>query len=188
MAKFKVGDRVVGNWMAAVYPVTCTGWRGVVVAVDSVDGSRPNDIRVKGPDKKGTLYEYWVWSKYFDLDKSSKPASHFDDRSKRTGKTPYKRRVIIEITDDGATAEYIVGRDHKKGVSIKRYYKDKPDDKMAAVYAVMKLFGFRHVAAEDDGGEFFSAKEVRDIKDSAASARKYVDDVLRIVESKTAGK
>ena len=181
MAKFKVGDRVVGNWMAAIYPVTCTGWRGVVVAVDSVDGSHPNDIRVKGPDKKGTLYEYPVWSKYFDLDKSSKPASHPDDRAKKRNGRPYKRRVVIEISDDGATAEYIVGKDHKKGVSIKRYYKDTPDDYRAGIYAVAKLFD-RKVAINDEDYFSLTEREVRDLEDSLKNAQGYLDDAKAIVK------
>lgn len=180
MAKFKVGDQVVGNWKAALYPVTGTGWRGVVVGVDGFDVSRAY-IRVKGPGLYGTLHEYWVLSECFDLDKASKPASYFDDCSKRTGETPYKRRVIIEITDDGATAEYIVGKEHKKGVSIKRYYKDTPDDYRAGIYAVAKLFD-RKVEIND--GDYFSLteREVRDLEDILKNAQGYLYDAKAIVK------
>ena len=181
MAKFKVGDRVVGNWMAAIYPVTCTGWRGVVVEVAFVDGFYPNDIKVKGPDLEGTLQEYWVWSKYFDLDKPAKSASRPDDRAKKTDGKPYKRRVIIEITDDGARAEYIVGKNHAKGVSIRRHPKDKPNDYKASIYAVAKLFD-RKVDIND--GDYFSLteQEVRDLEDSLKNAQGYLDDAKAIVK------
>lgn len=178
MEKFKKGDRVVGN--CAMYPVTGVGWRGIVVDLDA-RGEPFWNIKVQGPDLKGEIREYWVGSKYFDLDKPAKNASHPDDRSKKTGEKPYKRRVIIEITDDGATAEYIVGKDHEKGISITRHKKDKSDDYRAAIYAVAKLFD-RKVDIND--GDYFSLteREVKDLMDSLASAQGYLDDAKEIVK------
>lgn len=54
---------------------------------------------------------------------------------------PPKRTIVIEITDDGATAKYIVGKKVEKKSAVKRYSYDKPSDKAAAYYAVCKLFG-----------------------------------------------
>lgn len=182
MAKFKVGDRVVGNKKAEKYGVTCEGWHGRVIGIDpDVEGGE-TDICVKGKDIFDVASKFWVSSLAFDLeseksDSSSKP----DDRSKRTGETPYKRRVIIEITDDGAMAEYIVGKDHKKGVSIKRYYKDTPDDYRAGIYAVAKLFD-RKVAINDEDYFSLTEREVKDLTDSLASAQGYLDDAKEIVK------
>ena len=56
-------------------------------------------------------------------------------------KHPRVRRVVIEITDNGANAKYCVGRRVENAVSVHRYKEDAPDDGKAAVYAVAKLFG-----------------------------------------------
>ena len=58
----------------------------------------------------------------------------------KTAETP-KRRVVIEITDDGADAKYIVGKQVGRTASVRRYRSDKPDDCIAAYHAVGKLFG-----------------------------------------------
>ena len=52
-----------------------------------------------------------------------------------------KHHIIIEITDEGATAKYIVGKKVEKTSAVKRYSYDKLSDKAAAYYAVCKLFG-----------------------------------------------
>lgn len=69
---------------------------------------------------------------------------------------PRVRRVVIEITDDGAEAKYIVGKTVEKSASVKRYRDDKPDDGKAAAYAVDKLFAlsdakkYRELAQEPE--------------------------------------
>ena len=177
MAKFKVGDHVVGNFLADMYYITKCGWRGVVVEVDDSGFM----VRVKGKDRTGHESCYWVCSGYFDLDKPAKSASRPDDRAKKTGEKPYKRRVVIEITDDGATAEYIVGKEHEKGVSIMRHPQDHPNDYKASIYAVAKLFD-RKVDIND--GDYFSLteQEVRDLEDSLKNAQGYLDDAKTIVK------
>lgn len=180
MAKFKVGDRIIGNRDANIYGMTNQGWKGVVIKNE--DNEEYGGL-ILVSSKEASGIRHWVNPVYFDLlepEKSNAP-SRPDDRSKRTGDKPYKRRVIIEITDDGATAEYIVGKDHKKGVSIKRYYKDTPDDYRAGIYAVAKLFD-RKVAIND--GDFFSLteREVRDLEDSLKNAQGYLDDAKAIVK------
>lgn len=182
MAKFKIGDRVVGNKKAEKYGITCEGWHGKVVGIDPEEEGGERDICVKGKDIFNKANKFWVSSLAFDLeseksDSSSKPY----DRSKRTGKTPYKRRVVIEISDDGATAEYIVGKNHAKGVTIRRHPKDKPNDKYAALYAVSKLFGL------DGTVEKFVLKDkLNALEHSIGNARGYLDDAEQIMKNITA--
>lgn len=52
-----------------------------------------------------------------------------------------KRTIVIEITDDGADAKYVCGKEVRKTASIKRHPDDKPDDETAAVLVTEKLFG-----------------------------------------------
>lgn len=52
-----------------------------------------------------------------------------------------KRTIVIEITDNGADAKYVCGKEVRKTASIKRHPDDKPDDEVAAALAVAKLFG-----------------------------------------------
>lgn len=65
MAKFKVGDMVVGNENAEKYSITDTGWIGIVVAVH-----KNGEIRVK---RKGGVMTYDVESSCFDLYETSSP-------------------------------------------------------------------------------------------------------------------
>lgn len=53
-----------------------------------------------------------------------------------------KRTIVIEITDDGADAKYVFGKEVEKTASIKRHPNDKPDDEMAAMFVMQKLFGY----------------------------------------------
>ena len=66
-----------------------------------------------------------------------KPLNYTEKRDSRP-----KRRIVIEITDDGAEAKYIVGKNIEKTASIKRLPNDKPDDEMAAMFVIQKLFGY----------------------------------------------
>lgn len=63
------------------------------------------------------------------------------DAAKPSSKTTPKRTIVIEITDDGAEAKYVRGREIVKTVSIKRHPDDKPNDETAAILATAKLFG-----------------------------------------------
>lgn len=186
MGKFKVGDRVVGNARANMYGVTRCGWRGKVVDIDPDPWlSAYGRILVEGEDRFGYISRYWVNPACFDLDKSdAESPSHPDDRAKKTGEKPYKRRVIIEITDDGATAEYIVGKDHEKGVSIRRHSKDAPNDKYAAFYAVCKLFGMN--ASELKNDRTISAQEIDDIDETLMEAMDCICDVKDMLRKITA--
>lgn len=62
------------------------------------------------------------------------------EESKKSKPTP-KRTIAIEITDDGADAKYVCGKEVRKTASIKRHPDDKPDDETAAVLVTEKLFG-----------------------------------------------
>lgn len=74
-------------------------------------------------------------------------------------KHPRVRRVVIEITDNGANAKYCVGRHVENAVSVHRYKEDAPDDGKAAVYAVAKLFG---VDLNEMGKDEKAFSEMRD--------------------------
>lgn len=52
-----------------------------------------------------------------------------------------KRTIVIEITDNGANAKYVCGKEVKKTAAIKRHPDDKPDDEVAASLVIAKLFG-----------------------------------------------
>ena len=97
-----------------------------------------------------------------------------------------KRTLVIEITDDGAQGKYIVGKKIKRTASIKRYYKDKPNDYRAAIFAVGKLFGRDLKITE--AGVSLSADEVRKMKDSLKNAQGYLDDAKVILERNAAEK
>lgn len=56
-------------------------------------------------------------------------------------KSSPKRTIVIEITDNGADAKYVCGKEVWKTASIKRHPDDKPDDETAAVLVTEKLFG-----------------------------------------------
>lgn len=69
MAKFKIGDCVIGNKEAKRYGVTGTGWIGYVVAVHE-----NGEIRVK---RKGGVMTYDVESSCFDLYKDTETSEFF---------------------------------------------------------------------------------------------------------------
>lgn len=182
MAKFKVGDRVVGNVHANRYGITRRDWRGKVVDLDADRSRVLGNILVEGKNPWGENGRYWVDPACFDLDTFySESLSHPDDRAKKTGEKPYKRLVVIKITDDGATAEYIVGKNHAKGVSIRRHPKDKPNDKYAALYAVSKLFGLDGTVEK-----FVPKTELNDLKDAIANARDNLGYAEQIMKNITA--
>ena len=63
------------------------------------------------------------------------------DAIKPSSKTSPKRTIVIEITDNGAEAKYVRGKEIVKTASIKRHPDDKPHDETAATFAIAKLFG-----------------------------------------------
>lgn len=184
MSKFKVGDKVVVNERAdGRYFWTRAGWEGEVKEI--LDPPDPHgDIIVSG---KGILYDherFLLWSEYFDLKKSEKP--HKPEKPKTAGKP--KRTVVIEITDDGADAKYFNGKKVEKTASVKRYYKDRPDDLLAAVYAVERLFGLEPVKGKDLFSDIHKEAEISDLRDAIANAGGYLNDAKAVLSRITAGK
>lgn len=121
--KFKIGDRVIGNEKAKCYSFTKTGWVGYVTEILS-------DSRIRVNHKMDPKLGYVVFDDRFDPYPEEK-------QEKKSG----TRRVVIEITEDGAKAKYIVGKKVEKEAEIRRYHEDRPDDAKAAKYAVEALFG-----------------------------------------------
>lgn len=176
--KFKVGDRVVANARAnGKYFWTSHGWEGKVEEI--LDHPHPHgDMIVSG---EGMFYEeerFLVWSEYFTFKKSEKPKT--SEKSKRT--------VIIEITDDGADAKYLNGKKVEKKASIKQYCKDKPDDMLAALYAVQRLFGLERVKGEDIFEDIYKETEITELKDAIANAGGYLNDAKVVLSRIMAGK
>lgn len=52
-----------------------------------------------------------------------------------------KRRIVIEITDDGAVAKEVGDNRVKRTVSIHRHSDDEPNDEYAATCVIAKFFG-----------------------------------------------
>ena len=179
MPKFKVGDKVVANAKADRYFWTCPGWEGEVDEI--LDPPRAHgDIIVKG---KGMFFEserFLVRSDCFDFKKSEKT-----EKPKAAGKP--KRTVVIEITDDGADAKYLNGKKVEKTASIRRYYKDRPDDLLAALYAVQKMFGLTELKGKDIFADIYKETEIRDLEDAIANAGGYLNDAKVILSRITAG-
>lgn len=131
--KFQIGDKVVGNQKANKYAITQKGWAGTVVKVLG------EIIDVESTDG---FSRFVVDSDSFDLvsrketEKTSKKTPKKDPIS---GDAP--RRVVIEITSEGAKAKYIHNGTVEKEARIHRWHGDKPDDAKAAKYAVDALFG-----------------------------------------------
>ena len=123
--KFKVGDRVIANALATdkyYHSVTRTGWTGVVDDNDYSMLGGKRWIRVRDSEL-GIVYS--VVEEAFDLYSARLP----------------KRHIVIEITDDGATGKYVVGKKVEKTAEIRRSPEDEPDDYAAAEYILEKLAG-----------------------------------------------
>jgi len=176
--KFKVGDKV------KVCGPYCTSNLGVAFAENGVMwvDSMSREIG------KAHVIEKVIKSVGYKID-DTKNYTYVEEWlepiSDKTEQKP-KRTLVIEITDDGATGKYIVGKKIKRTASIKRYYKDKPNDYRAAIFAVGKLFGrdLKFTVA----GVSLSADEVRKMKDSLKNARGYLDDAKVILEENEAEK
>jgi hypothetical protein len=147
--RFKPGDMIVMNELADIkyhYLITKMGWVGSC-SREEEDGF----VVVK--DVKS-------------------PQRH---RVAADAVNPYvrpKRRVVIEITDDGAEAKYIVGKNIEKTASVKRYKDDKPDDRLAAHYVVGKLFG--HTVTQMDA--------LKNAKYDCMIARYHLDEISKVLD------
>ena len=134
--KFQIGDKIIGNQKANKYEITRKGWTGTVVGVSG------ETISVESTD---CFSHFIVDSDCFDLVSRKET----EKTPKKTPKTPKNdpisgdapRRVVIEITSEGATAKYIHNGKVEDEARIHRCHGDKPDDAKAAKYAVDALFG-----------------------------------------------
>lgn len=184
MSKFKVGDKVVANKEADDwYFWTHAGWEGEVKEILDPPNKR-GDIIVVGGGALREKEEFLVWSDYFGLKKSEK--LHNPENPKAANKP--KRTVVIEITDDGADAKYLNGKKVEKTASIKRYYKDRPDDLLAAVYAVERLFGLEPVKGKELFADIYKEAEISELRDAIANAGGYLNDAKAVLGRITAGK
>ena len=134
--KFQVGDKIIGNQKANKYGITRMGWTGTVVGVSG------ETISVESTD---CFSRFMVDSDCFDLvsrketEKTPKKTPKVPKKDPISGDAP--RRVVIEITSEGAKAKYIHNGTVEKEARIHRWHGDKPDDAKAAKYAVDALFG-----------------------------------------------
>jgi hypothetical protein len=88
-------------------------------------------------------------------------------------KTPRVRRVVVEITDNGADAKYIVGKNIEKSASIHRFRDDAPDDAKEAQYVIAKLFGVDIKEGEDK-----HEKEFSEMRDAWRSFKSVIEDII----------
>ena len=87
-----------------------------------------------------------------------------------------KRRVVIEITDDGAEAKYIVGKKVEKTASVKRHKDDKPDDRLAAHYVIGKLFGQKVMKDNVD------RDALKNARNDCMVARYHLDKISKVLD------
>lgn len=130
MAKFKVGDRV--------------RYKGTTKSLNGICGTvicdkypyYPNYVGVEFDAKLDFLHTC------SERGKMNRCWWCFEEHLNPVGnrRSP-KRHIIIEITDDGAEAKYIDGKDVKKTASVRRHPDDEPNDYHAARYVLGKMFG-----------------------------------------------
>lgn len=94
-----------------------------------------------------------------------------------------KRTIVIEITDNGADAKYVCGKEVKKTASIKRHPVDKPDDEKAAVLVTEKLFGRNLRALENAAVKDFRLHSdtlgwIHDAKEAIDEAEKRIRELI----------
>lgn len=131
-------DIIAGSVVRFVTPRTVqeeklVGKTGLVVAILGGDLFNDGKRRLKVKNYNG-----WFWCnedqvQLVTMEKTPKP--------EKSPKPSPKRTIVIEITDNGAMAKYIHGREVKKTASIKRHPDDRPDDEKAAILVTEKLFG-----------------------------------------------
>ena len=134
--RFKVGDRVV------LVGGAFEGDTGVVTAVDDLVGvvhdQEHKDMHTL--DGRCANYHGWWHSPWVvKLADEKKP----------------KRTIVMEITDNGATAKLVTGREVTKVIGIKRHPDEEPNDESAALYCIAKLFG-RDLRKIDAGADEFA--------------------------------
>ena len=128
--KFKVGDtvRVTNN-----PPTHMSRSSDGVLWISQMNCFCGHLYRIKRVRERG--YNLNIPSEFMFSEEWLEPAS--PDKPKPSP----KRTIVIEITDNGANAKYVSGKEVIKTASIKRHPDDKPDDEVAAALTVAKLFG-----------------------------------------------
>lgn len=87
-----------------------------------------------------------------------------------------KRAIVIEITDDGANAKYVIGKKVAKTASVKRYKGDKPCDPIAAHYVIGKLFGQKITKDNVDRDALKNARY------DCMIARHHLDEISKVLD------
>lgn len=177
MGKFKVGDKVsvcaVFGWVNGIVLgeyKSCSGLYLTKVPDGHGWSVGKNEVNYY-VEECGAIVEpgrrcYWIAVK-----SEIKPLELTEDYAKRP-----KRRIVIEITDDGAEAKYIVGKNIEKTASVKRYKDDKPDDRLAAHYVIGKLFGQK---VEKDNVDMEALKNARF---DCMIARYHLDEISKVLD------
>lgn len=151
--RFKLGDMIVMNELADTkyhYRITKRGWVGRYCNKNEVGFIVVEDVK--------SLTRYSVAEDAVD---------------------PYicpKRHIVIEITDDGAEAKYIVGKNIEKTASVKRRKDDKPDDRLATHYVVGKLFGQKVTKDNVD------MDALKNAKIDCMIARYHLDEISKVLD------
>lgn len=177
MGKFKVGDKVsvytaygLENGIVLGEYKSCSGLYLIKVP-DGHGWPIGKDEANYYVENCGVIVEtgrecYWSARK-FDI----KPLELTEDYARRP-----KRRIVIEITDDGAEAKYIVGKNIEKTASVKRHKDDKPDDRLAAHYVVGKLFGQKVMKDNVDMDALKNARY------DCMIARHHLDEISKVLD------
>lgn len=177
MGKFKVGDKVsvctADGWMNGIVLgeyKSCSGLYLTKVP-DGHGWSVDRDEAKYYVENFGIIMKtgrrcYWNASKF-----EIKPLELTEDYAKRP-----KRRIVIEITDDGAEAKYIVEKNIEKIASVKRHKDDKPNDRLAAHYVVGKLFGQKVTKDNVD------MDALKNAKNDCMIARYHLDEISKVLE------
>jgi len=177
MGKFKAGDKVsvyaacgwvngivVGEYKSCsdLYLIEVPDGNGWLVGKDEVNYYAEDCGAIVKTERKC----------YWNANKSEiNPLEFTEDHAKRP-----KRRIVIEITDDGAEAKYIVGKNIAKTASVKRYKDDKPSDRLAAHYVVGKLFGQKVMKDNVD------IEALKNAKYDCMIARYHLDEISKVLD------
>ena len=135
-SQFKVGDRVV------IVDGAFEGDTGVVAAVDEMVGVVHDQEHEGLHTLGGRCAEHHGWW-------------HSPWTVKLADEKKPKRTIVMEITDNGATAKLVTGREVTKVIGIKRHPDEEPNDESAALYCIAKLFG-RDLRKIDAGADEFA--------------------------------
>lgn len=177
MGEFKVGGKVsvcvVYGWVDGIVLGEYKSLSGLYLTKvpDGYGWSVCEDEVNYYVENCGTIVEtgrrcYWNASEF-----EIKPLKLTEGYAKRP-----KRRIVIEITDDGAEAKYIVGKNIEKTASVKRYKDDKPDDRLAAHYVVGKLFGQKVMKDNVD------MDALKNAKNDCMIARYHLDEISKVLD------